>query len=64
MFYSLEPRNPLLILDCDGSNILTVNIDPGMENQSETFFVSDGADCNMLIKNRTSGGKCVYVFEL
>jgi hypothetical protein len=29
-----------------------------MENQTETIFVSDGADCSVLIKNRTSGGKC------
>jgi hypothetical protein len=29
-----------------------------MENQSVTTFVSDGAECSMLIKNRTSGGKC------
>jgi hypothetical protein len=36
-----------------------------MENLSLTVFVSDGADCSMLIKNRTSGGKCnigLYVF--
>jgi len=29
-----------------------------MENRTETIFISDGAECSVLIKNRTSGGKC------
>ena len=29
-----------------------------MENQTETVFISDDTVCSMLIKNRTSGGKC------
>ena len=62
---TLVPRDPLLILDCDGSNVLAINVIPAMENRTETFFVSDGAECSMMIKNRTSGGKYVvglYVF--
>ena len=29
-----------------------------MENQTETIFVSDGAECSVLIKNKTGGCKC------
>ena len=37
-----------------------VNIDPVMENRTETVMVGDGADCMLSIKNRTSG-KVLYL---
>mmetsp|Transcript_63806 Transcript_63806/g.71312 ORF Transcript_63806/g.71312 Transcript_63806/m.71312 type:complete len:1086 (-) Transcript_63806:338-3595(-) len=50
------PRNPLLVLDCDGSNVLMITIVPAMENETETVMVGDGAECILSIKNVTSGG--------
>jgi len=56
-FFGEEPpRNPLLVLDCDGRNVLMINIVPAMENETETVMVGDGADCILSIKNVTSGG--------
>ena len=49
------PIDPLLILDCDGLNILMANIDESMKYQSETVWIADGADCTMIVKNSTSG---------
>ena len=36
-----------------------INIDPAMENGTETVMVGDGADCTLSIKNVTSG-KVLY----
>ena len=54
-FSDFEPRDPLMILDCDGANLLMVNVDVTMTNKTETVMVDDGADCTMTVKNATSG---------
>ena len=55
-FLDQEPRDPLMILDCDGQNLLMVNVDVAMKNKTETVMVADGADCTMRVKNVTSRG--------
>eukprot|EP00535_Pseudo-nitzschia_heimii_P002686 CAMPEP_0197181708 /NCGR_PEP_ID=MMETSP1423-20130617/5909_1 /TAXON_ID=476441 /ORGANISM="Pseudo-nitzschia heimii, Strain UNC1101" /LENGTH=1031 /DNA_ID=CAMNT_0042632005 /DNA_START=209 /DNA_END=3304 /DNA_ORIENTATION=- len=50
-----DALEPLLILDCDGQNYLMVNVKPDMKFQTETIMVSDGADCEITIKNVTGG---------
>ena len=55
-FYKTQdPRPPLMILECDGTNVMMINISPQMINQSETVEVADGADCSIMVRNITSG---------
>ena len=44
-----------MILDCDDTNVMMINISPQMINQSETVEVADGADCSIMVRNITSG---------
>jgi len=53
-FADADPRDPLMILNCEGSIVLTVYIDVVMMNKAETVFVPDGASCSMMVKNVTS----------
>jgi hypothetical protein len=53
-FLTLEPVKPLLSIDCDESNILSIYVDKSMEYQNETIMVNDGADCTMTISNTTT----------
>ena len=59
-FSGQEPRDPLMILDCDGQNLLMVNVDVAMINKTETVMVADGADCKMRVKNVTSGAVDIW----
>jgi hypothetical protein len=54
-FDNLPPRDPLMVLDCDGKNVLAVNIRSDMKFETETVHVADGADCLITIKNNTGG---------
>jgi hypothetical protein len=45
---------PLLLIDCDGSNVLNIYVDKSTKNQTETIMVNDGADCIMTIRNDRS----------
>jgi len=45
---------PIMILDCDDKNVLTVHVNKNMEGQMETVLVEDGANCTMRINNSTS----------
>jgi hypothetical protein len=49
----VPPRNPTLIVDCDGRNLLMTTISPRMEKKTETIMVSDGAECTMMVRNST-----------
>ncbi|OEU11409.1 hypothetical protein FRACYDRAFT_245926 [Fragilariopsis cylindrus CCMP1102] len=53
-YFTSETIKPLLFIDCDGSNVLSIYVDKSMEKQTETIMVSDGAVCNMTIRNSTS----------
>ena len=53
-FQGLPPLDPLLMLDCDGKNILNVNIGESIKFETETVMVADGADCELSIKNQTA----------
>jgi hypothetical protein len=48
---------PVMLLDCDDRNILTVNINENMIDQMETVMVEDGANCTIRINNSTSSTK-------
>ena len=50
----LDPVKPLLFIDCDGSNVLSIYVGKSMENHTETIMVNDGADCSITIRNETS----------
>ena len=50
----VEPKDPLMVLDCEGSNVLMVSIDEAMMNKTETVVVADGASCSMMVKNVTT----------
>lgn len=54
-FDRIPPIEPLMILDCDGTNVLMVNIKSEMKFATETVYVSDGADCELTVKNTTGG---------
>jgi len=53
-FADADPRDPLMILDCEGSNVLILTINAVMVNKAETVKVADGASCSMMVKNVTS----------
>eukprot|EP00531_Pseudo-nitzschia_arenysensis_P000398 CAMPEP_0116156516 /NCGR_PEP_ID=MMETSP0329-20121206/22873_1 /TAXON_ID=697910 /ORGANISM="Pseudo-nitzschia arenysensis, Strain B593" /LENGTH=1018 /DNA_ID=CAMNT_0003653603 /DNA_START=73 /DNA_END=3129 /DNA_ORIENTATION=- len=54
-FDRIPAIEPLMILDCDGINVLMVNIKAEMKFARETVYVSDGADCEVTVKNNTGG---------
>lgn len=60
-FAGLPALDPLLMLDCDGQNILNVNIEESMKLETQTVQVADGADCELSIKNQTAAGKINFV---
>jgi len=53
-YFSEDPVMPPLLLDCDGKNVLSININKSMTNGSQTVWVQDGAECILIIKNSTS----------
>ena len=53
-YFSEDPVMPPLLLDCDGKNVLSININKSMTNGSQTVWVQDGAECTLIIKNSTS----------
>ena len=48
-------REPLMILDCDGKNVLMASINRNMKNKTEVVKVADGANCIMMVRNSTAG---------
>jgi hypothetical protein len=50
----LDPVKPLLFIDCDETNVLSIYIDESTENQTETIMVNDGANCTITTRNETS----------
>ncbi len=54
---------PSLIIDCDGENVLMVSINYSMVNKTETFMVADGANCILLLRNRTIGNTPIFFAE-
>jgi hypothetical protein len=59
-FSEIDPREPLLVLDCDNTPILMVSVSESMANKSETVMVADGTDCSLRIKNATSGPAYIW----
>ena len=55
-----EPINPLLFLDCNGNNMISIFVEESMENASETIMVEDGANCIMTVQNTTGGSKSIF----
>jgi hypothetical protein len=53
-FFSEDPVMPSLLLDCDGKNVLSINVNKSMTNGSQTVWVNDRAECILIIKNTTS----------
>ena len=51
---SKDPTMPPLLLDCDGKNVLSINVNKSMTNGSQTVWVNDRAKCMLSIKNTTS----------
>ena len=48
---SEDPVMPPLLLDCDGKNVLPINVNKSMTDRSETVLVNDRAECMLIIKN-------------
>jgi len=44
---------PIMLLDCDDRNVLTVNINVNMASKMETVMVEDGTKCTIRINNST-----------
>ena len=42
---------PPLLLDCDGKNVLSINLNKSMTNEPQTVKVNDRAECMLIIKN-------------
>ena len=55
IFDGIDPQDPLMIMDCDGSTVLSLNIRGDMKFATETVNVTDGADCQINVKNITGG---------
>jgi hypothetical protein len=53
-FFSEDPVMPPLLLDCNGKNVLSINVNKSMTNGSQTVWVNDRAECILIIKNSTS----------
>lgn len=51
VYFLSDTTDPKLLLDCDGNNVLSINISPNMINASETVMVNDGAICTLTIRN-------------
>jgi len=49
-----NPVEPILFLDCDDKNVLSIYISESMENQTETVMVEDGSNCTLTIRNNTA----------
>lgn len=54
--YKESPKiiEPIMILDCDDRNILTLHVSEEMEGQMETVMVEDGANCTIRVNNISS----------
>jgi len=46
-----NPASTNIALECNGINVLSVNIEQSMENSSESVMVEDGADCTLAVTN-------------
>ena len=51
---------PPLLLDCDGKNVLSINVNKSMTNRSETVSVNDRAKCMLTIKNTTNNYEPIW----
>jgi len=51
-----EPYPPVMILDCDGYNVLKTDISSSMINKTQTVKVTDGALCTVIVKNMSNTG--------
>ena len=43
--------NPLLILNCNGNNVIFIYVDESMPNATKTVIVKDGANCTNTVQN-------------
>ena len=59
-FLSEDPVMPPLLLDCDGKNVLSINVNKSMTNRSETVSVNDRAKCMLTIKNTTTNYEPIW----
>ena len=59
-FLSEDPVMPPLLLDCDGKNVLSINVNKSMTNRSETVLVNDRAKCMLTIKNTTTNYEPIW----
>ena len=50
-FLSKDHVMPPLLLDCDGKNVLSINLNRSMTNEPQTVKVNDRAECMLIIKN-------------
>ena len=57
-----EPVSPLLFLDCNGKNVISVFVDKTMENANETVMIEDGANCTMTVQK--SAGDSEYLWNI
>ena len=53
-YLTKDPMIPPLLLDCDGKNVLSINVNKSMTNRSETVLVNDRAKCMLTIKSKNT----------
>jgi len=53
-FWDEDPVTPLLVVDCDGINVLSIYVEGSMVNQRERIMVKDGATCQISVSNTTN----------
>ena len=51
---SKDPTMPPLLLDCDGKNVLSINVNKSMTNRYQTVRVNDRAKCMLTIKSKNT----------
>ena len=51
---------PPLLLDCDGKNVLSINLNKSMTNEPQTVKVNDRAECMLIIKNTTNNYEPIW----
>ena len=57
---SEDPVIPQLLLDCDGKNVLSINLNKSMTNEPQTVKVNDRAECMLIIKNTTNNYEPIW----
>ena len=58
-----DPITTVLSLYCDQKNVLSIDMDKSMEDNSETVMIKDGAERTLEIENTTDWRESIWYFN-